>query len=125
MGLAVTDQRIFDLLEGITDPFSAGAEPWKIRGGFARATDGVDMEFVVEHIVALFKKADLTGEHLAHLKGRRDALDAEIKLVEYGIRKAAQDIHTAEGFNLANKSRARDGKSAISMGQYMAGIYDD
>ena len=135
----MSDQRIFDLLEGITSPFPEWSAPWNIRGGFARGTDGVEMGFVTQSIVDLFwlaekvtlavpsvfEKAEPVRDRLADLKARRDALDAEIKLIEDGIRKGAEEACYSEQHIAGNERRLAEGKRQLTAGEYMSGMFMD
>lgn len=60
--------------------------------------------------------------NLARLKAERDALDAEIKLVEEGIRVASDRACYREQLIGANDRRATEGKRPMTEGEFFAGF---
>jgi hypothetical protein len=62
---------------------------------------------------------------LARLKSQRDALTAEIKLIEEGIKKATYDACMQEQYLTFNENRLREGKRQLSASEYKAGIFMD
>ena len=62
------------------------------------------------------------GSRLAKLKAHRDALNAEIKLTEEGIRKAEYDACYAQQLLTVNDHRAQDSKRPLTMTEFMPGI---
>jgi hypothetical protein len=62
---------------------------------------------------------------LARLKSQRDALTAEIKLIEEGIKKATYDACMQEQYLTFNEHRLREGKRQLSASEYEAGIFMD
>ena len=62
------------------------------------------------------------GTRLAKLKAQRDAINAEIKLMEEGIRKAEYDACYAHQLLTVNEHRKREGKRTLTMTEFMAGI---
>jgi cell division protein FtsB len=57
---------------------------------------------------------------LAQLKARRDALNAEIALMERGIERAAYDASMCNQLASVNKARAEKGEPPLSMAAFLA-----
>lgn len=61
-------------------------------------------------------------DDLARLKAQRDALNAEITLIERGIERAAYDASMSNQLMIINASRAAEGKPPLSMAAWRAGV---
>lgn len=58
---------------------------------------------------------------LTELKARRDELNTEIKLIEEGIRKAAEHGSYISQLLAINEERQQQGKPVLTMSQFLAG----
>jgi hypothetical protein len=68
---------------------------------------------------------ELAGLKLSRLKDERDALNAEIALIEQGIRQAAYDTCMAEQLIRINEVRESAGKPRLTMTQFCAGVVEE
>lgn len=62
---------------------------------------------------------------LAALKSRRDAINAEIGLIEKGMQKAAYDACMQEQYLCFNEARLREGKRQLTASEYASGVLMD
>lgn len=65
------------------------------------------------------------SDKLAALKAKRDALNAEIALIEVGIQRAAYDACLVEQYLRFNERRLAEGKRQLSASEYAAGVFDE
>lgn len=65
------------------------------------------------------------GERISALKAKRDAINAEIGLIEKGMEKAAYDACMQEQYLRFNEARLREGKRQLTASEYASGVLMD